>query len=47
MMNSDDNFMKKQPKLRYTPGHVWIYLKAETKQDCDDLLEVKINAALL
>lgn len=41
MMNSDeDNFMKKHPKLRYTEGHVWIYLKADMKDDCEQMLEV-------
>lgn len=45
MMNSDaDNFMKKHSKLKYTSGDVWIYLKAETKQDCEDLLQVSSSA---
>ena len=41
MMNSDEtNFMKRHTKLRYTKGHVWLYLKAETKDDCEEMLKV-------
>lgn len=45
MMNSDENnFMKKHSKLRYGKGHVWIYLKAETKQDSEDMWQVRYIA---
>lgn len=41
ILNSDhDNFMKNHPKLRYTAGHLWLYLKADTNADCETLLEV-------
>ena len=41
MMNSEeDNFMKQHLKLRYTAGHVWFYLKAETKDDSEAMLKV-------
>ena len=42
MMNSEDNFMKKHSKLRYTEkGHVWFYLKAETEEDSEVLLKAR------
>ncbi len=41
MMNSEENnFMKKHSKLKYKRGHVWVYLKAETKDDSEALLQV-------
>ena len=40
MMNSDDNFMKQHLKLRYTSGHMWIFLKAEIKQYSEEMLQV-------
>ena len=41
MMNADaDNFMKQHLKLRYTKGHVWLYLKAETREDSEMMLKV-------
>ena len=44
MMNSDaDNFMKQHLKLRYTKGHVWLYLKAETREDSEMMLKVLLN----
>lgn len=43
MMNNDeDNFMKQHLKLRYTEGDVWFYLKAETKEDSEEMLQVYI-----
>ena len=35
-----DNFMVKHKKLQYTDGDIWMYLKAEKKDDCEELLEV-------
>lgn len=41
MMGSrEENFMRKQPKLRYTKGNVWLFLKAETKDNSERLLAV-------
>ena len=41
MMGSDrTNFMKRHHKLKYTKGHIWFYLKTETKEDCEDMLKV-------
>lgn len=41
ILNSDqDNYMKTHPKLKYTAGHLWLYLKADTEENCEDLLKV-------
>ena len=40
LMNSDDNFMKKHSKLSYKKGHVWFFLKAQTEEDSEALLQV-------
>ena len=40
MISEEDNFLKQHLKLRYTDGHVWFYLKAETKDDSEAMLEV-------
>jgi len=43
MMNSEEeNFMHVHRKLKYSKkGHVWLYLKAETKEDSEAMLKVK------
>lgn len=40
MNNDEDNFMKQHLKLQYTEGDVWFYLKAETKEDSEEMLKV-------
>lgn len=41
LLNSDqDNYLKNHPKLSYTEGHLWLYLKADTEKDCESLYEV-------
>ena len=34
--------MKRHKKLRYTPGEIWFYLKADEKDDCEELLTVSL-----
>ena len=43
MQSQDENFMKNQPKLRYTKGNIWLFLKAESKDDSEKLLAVSFN----
>lgn len=41
ILNSDhENFMKSHPKLKYTAGHMWLYLKTDTENDSKALLQV-------
>ena len=46
LLNSDqDNYLKNHPKLRYTEGHVWLYLKASTQKECESLYEVSKHSS--
>ena len=41
MMAGDDNFMKKHSKLKNDDkGDVWVFVKADTKQDIEQLYKV-------
>ena len=47
MMTGDDNFMKKHSKLQYDDvGDVWVFLKAGTKSDIEQLYKVPWLASI-